>query len=93
MSHILGNPYLPHYHTRGRKWYDGERDAYANFEGRDHRRFNKLWGTTTFATLNIHSLGSKREDVDFYFSYLESLGHDPLGATEMWNSQRHYESW
>ena len=35
----------------------------------------------------------ERIDSDYYFSYLKSLAHDALGATEMWGTHRHYESW
>ena len=57
------------------------------------KKYNKKWGNVGFSTLNIRSLGSKREDADFYYSYCESLGYDATCLTEMWNSQRHYESW
>ena len=70
------NPYLHHHRTRGRKWYEGEQRALE--ELRDHRKFNKFWGHITFATLNVRSLDSKRSDADFYYSYLEQLGHDDL---------------
>ena len=85
------NPYLPIHRTRGRKWYHDEKQALE--ELRDHRKFNKFWGHTTFATLNVRSLGWKRSDSDFYYSYLESLGHDALDATEMWGTERRYDSW
>ena len=84
------------YHRRNRerrKWWHDERDAQANLERQGHRKFNKFWGCVTLATLNVRSLGSKRQDADFYYSYLESLSHDALGLTEMWHTQRRYDSW
>ena len=61
---------------------------------KNKKPFNKKWcGAITFSTLNVRSLGSDRADADFYYSYFESLGHDAICMTEMWNSQRHYESW
>ena len=44
-------------------------------------------------TLNVHNLGSKRDDTDFYYSYLKSLSHDAIGDMEAWNTQRHCDSW
>ena len=64
-----------------------------NFERRGHRKFNRFWGCTTLATLNVRSLGRKRHDSDFYYSYVESLGHDATGLTEMWHTQERYDSW
>ena len=57
--------------------------------------FNKKWSKkgVTFSTLNVRSLGCKRADADFYYSYCESLGHDATCLTETWNSQRNFESW
>ena len=69
----------------------GRREEIREFRG--HRKFNRHWGHVTFATLNVRSLGRRRQDADFYYSYLQSLNHDALGLTEMWNSQHRYDSW
>ena len=74
-----------------RKWVHVEEDAIRELRG--HRKFNRFWGHVTLATLNVRSLGRRRQDSDFYYSYLTSLRHDALGLTEMWNSQRRYDSW
>lgn len=79
--------------AQGRSWVQNNDDRNAIRELRGHRKFNRFWGHVTLATLNVRSLGRKRQDADFYYSYLQSLSHDALGLTEMWNSQRHYESW
>ena len=66
----------------------------VNCSRKRNKAFNKKWdGGVTFATLNVRSLGCKRADADFYYSYIKSLAHDATCLTEMWNTQRHYEAW
>ena len=84
---------LHHENRRSRAWYLGEQSDLKNFERRGHRKFNRFWGRVTLATLNVRSLGKDKQDADFYYSYLQSLHHDALALTEMWNSQERYDSW
>ena len=84
-----------HWHDRRkRSWTHG----YKNYkplieELRDHRKFNRFWGHTTLATLNVRSLGQLRRDSDYHYSYIKGLNHDATGLTEMWNTHTRYESW
>ena len=90
LSHV--QHHTSHWRNRkGRKWVHEEEHAIRELRG--HRKFNRFWGHVTLATLNVRSLGRRRQDSDFYYSYLQSLEHDALGLTEMWNSQRRYDSW
>ena len=81
-----------HRQRRRREWgCQGGREEIREFRG--HRKFNRFWGHVTLATLNVRSLGRRRQDDGFYYSHLKSLNHDVMGLTEMWNSQKRYDSW
>ena len=79
------NPYLTHRNHQGRSWTGQGENVVTRANGnRAHLKFNKFWEhDISLSTLNVRSLGAERQDSDFYFSYLESLGHDATGVTEM----------